>query len=539
MFPISSGWTCTDLYLAGKATTDQKFCPPCSELINDVILETNPPFDEHQVFEHRRDAYVDTFYPNLKPNELQVLHQKVLKAEQEAKVFEFEPCSTEYHDRLMKAQTELKEAETAYHQARQANATARQKQLRCDYVRSRWGDDKTVKQFLFELSSLCLEPSRLKSLTFCINGYSGDVSFGINAKDAKGHEQLQWFPNIYREIFKNFDPNTPFHAFCSFRGKYIAVEMTWLGAIRCTPSLTKGGEADFQRSTRTNAQNEVSMAISLKSMARFEILKAKHHSVFQQAAKLTHALDSNDYGRYVYYPTLSRHAAHLQLATRDGHYDRFELEVDFQTALLMSQLDNNFPSTSSSLDNTEQQKATQSNTDQIKTEQYDFPIMEEFQEKSNGKDKGKANMSGKGKAKGKNKNKSLVDNQSHERQDHPRKQAIEKRKLDDTPSFEDEDQMILAQIHSTKPQKPFAETNAKFLTMIKISNEPLIFPPLIVKNGTFEEFSRQWSRTLGMPPQQKTYYRRSLTKYFKPTLQTDTALDSCLFRFSAYSIYDF
>ena len=112
-------------------------------------------------------------------------------------------------------------------------------------------------------------------------------------------------------------------------------------------------------------------------------------------------------------------------------------------------------------------------------------------------------------------------------------------KLDDTPSFEDEDQMILAQIHDTKPQKPFAETNAKFLTMIKISNEPLVFPPLIVKNGTFEEFSRQWSRTSGMPPQQKTYYRRSLTKYFKPTIQTDTALDPCLFRFSAYSIYDF
>ena len=180
-WPLSSGWTCLSRYQAGEPSSPSGFCITCSSLIDDVLLEKESPFDDSQVYEHRRDAFVDAYFSGLMPQEVQILEQKVFKAEEEAKIFEFEPCSKEYQNRLTKAKENYREAKLAYHQDQNAKASARENELRCDYVRSRWGDDKTVKAFLFHLSSVCLDPNRLKSLSCSINGYTGDVSFGVNA----------------------------------------------------------------------------------------------------------------------------------------------------------------------------------------------------------------------------------------------------------------------------------------------------------------------------------------------------------------------
>ena len=100
-------------------------------------------------------------------------------------------------------------------------------------------------------------------------------------------------------------------------------------------------------------------------------------------------------------------------------------------------------------------------------------------------------------------------------------------------------EMILAQIHDSSPQEPFHESHSKLLKMVQAGPEPIRFPQLVVRFGSFSEFCEEWTKTSSMSTTQQTYYRRNLTRYFKPILLTDTDLDPCLFRFCAYSLYDF
>ena len=585
IWPISSGWTCLTRYQAGEPSDPSGFCKTCSSLIDDVLLERTSPFDEGEVSERKGSSQPDPYFSNLLPQEIQFLEQKVFKAEEEAKIYEFEPCSEAYKVRLSKAKQNFMEAKIAYQQDQFAKASAKQNELRLDYTRSRWGDSKTVKAFLFHMSSVCLHPDSLNSLSFCINGYTGNASFGINSKNPEtGNDELTWYENVYVNIFKYFHEDVPFHAFFSFRGKYIAMEITWLGAIPVFVNLTDGPEANFQKSTRRQAQLDFCLPISLKAMARFQILKAKHDSLCRATARLTHALDSNDYGKYVYYPTLSRYAAHIQLATNNGHYTAPENDEPIPSTskehkICSQNNDDSLPTSiehgiSSDtdivfLDETNRQDIDYHDIEEVPTWLFndtlphqtgeDFPSPTPLpldqpttlsdhqginQARSKRKDKGK----GKGKGIGKGKSNRSQEQEQEEEQEqkqkqtenpiHPRKQTVQTREWSPL-SFEDEDQMILAQIHDDKHEEPFQEKQAKFLKMVQSSPEPIQLPQLVVRFGSFSDFANEWAKTATMPTCQQTYYRRHLTKYFKPLLLTDTSLDSSLFRFCSFNLYDF
>ena len=467
-----------------------------------------------------------------------------MRAEEEAKYFANEACSDEYQIRYQRAKARYEEAKKVWHKTQIDKTTAQQNELRCDYVRSRFGNDKTIKSFLFHLSSVCLNPENFHSLSFSINGLTGDISYGINAKNPEtGNVELRWFPNVYEDIFRYFPPDAPFHAYFAARGRYIANEISYLGGIACFPNLLDASEANFQKSTRKNAGQEVAMVISLKAMARFAILKSKHFSVCRKAARLTHGMDGNEYSQTVFYPTLSQYASHIQLITRNGQYVCFQDINDIHA---------NKPD-----DPIVKQMPTTSNLPLSLEEQHSSPDSPKREENPEIDGEGKGKSRGKGKAKGKGKGRQtrkttvkqeqpsnltndqpsvLTNDQPISIRSHPRKQTIVARNFDDNP----EDQLMLAHIHNLRPELSFYGNNAKFWQSLKKLPPPALqLPPISIKNGTFQNFVTEWKKTESMPPRQQVFFRRHLTKFFQPCIQTDTLFEPTLFRFCAFSLYDF
>ena len=479
-----------------------------------------------------------------------------MKAEEEARYFANESCSKEYQARYQKVKARYEEANKEWHKTQIDKATAQQNELHCDYIRSKFGNDKTVKSFLFHLSAACLNPENFDSLTFCVNGISGSISYGINAKNPDtGNMELHWFPNVYEDIFRYFPPDAPFHAYFATRGRYIANEITYLGAIACYPILLGTSEAKFQKSTRKNAKQEVAMVISLKAMARFAILKTKHFSVCRQAAKLTHAMDGTEYSQTVFYPTLSQYASHVQLITRNGQYVCFQDINDIHAAKASKSPIDHLQSMSTPPLSPEKQHSlpdspkegenhlqTMSTLPLSQDEQHSSPDSPKEDENLDYQGKGKSKGKSKGKHKGKGKQASKTPTVSTK--DEPtatksrlRKQTIVVRTFDDTP---DETQMMLAHIHNPKLEFSFFGDNTQFWQSLRNQPPPALhLPPLSVKFGTFQHFCNEWKKTERMPILEQVYYRRHLTKFYQPYIQTDTLFEPTMFRFCAFSLYDF
>ena len=120
------------------------------------MLQKDPPFDETEVFEHKRATNLDAYFTGIKPTELLVLEQKAMRAEEEANYFANEACKEQYQERYKKAKARYEEAKDAWRKTQIDKATAQQNELRCDYIRSNFGNNEIVKKFLFHLSSVCL-----------------------------------------------------------------------------------------------------------------------------------------------------------------------------------------------------------------------------------------------------------------------------------------------------------------------------------------------------------------------------------------------
>ena len=552
-WPVSSGFTCVSRHTSGLPSSPEGICKVCKLLIEEVYDSDDPIFTQNQVFEYKKNLSDDAIFGELTPRELLSTQQSLKRAEAEYCIFKDEHNGAEYARRMEEAKLRYESCQKAFRATQAERRRMRQNEVKCDYVRSRFGDDQNIKRFLFHLSSVCLNPSNLREITCAVDNSSGNVHFAISSIDAiTGEESYCWFENIYVDVFQNFDEDHPFHAFFSFRGRHNSMECIYLGGMPVYPTTLWGNaDANFQSATRKKEQQKFARVISLKAMVRFQILKIRQNSLCEKVALVTHSMNTEEYTKSVYFHAISRACAHLQMLILKGEYATAEQIDNVPSLRVFVHTQDGDPDpefAQSMLLNSIQPKAS--------NEEHSLPIETENDQvapkNSNSEPSAASFISSPPvhsahRAKLANDDQkpssSIIKSQDVKPKQHTRKQKITVRTFPESASSEAENEMLLGFLHeydiNPERPKPLIGFNRGFWKMIHATPTAIKFPNLVVQNGSFQDFCALWEKTKEMNFSEMTFFRRDLTKHFRPTIRTDTVLDPSLFRFCSYSLYDF
>ena len=485
---VQSGYTCLLRAIHHQPPSHLGVCRICQEGIDKILLEPdNPIFREDLILpiNHRIAETEDG--DNYEPRDVMKQRELLKAARNNAEAYKGTQCHKDHLKKVAEREYLLKHS-LKKHEMQKAEARKnRELILKADYLRSCYGDSEQIRELLFLLSSLCLTPEKLKFIALIVNAATGCISYSITFEDpCDGVLKRIDFENVFVNCFKNMDEKDAFHAYFSGRGHFLTLQLFTVGAVTVLPLLYNTAASRAEKGLRREEKAKYGMRMSLASCARLELLKARRNSIFQDTARFTHGMNAVEFGETSFYASLSHIASHLQILTIEGEYGQYNENKKRERVFVPTPKPEPTPPMALAPRPTPE---PEEDDDQIMRSRSQSPSDEIWE------DQRMAELD------------IALDERAHKR-----KQSLSLRNHDENEGF----------------YKFVYEPDPAYQT-----------PQINVKNGKFEDFLREWNRTADLPVDHQVYHRRQLCKFFKPVIQPVVGLETSLWNFVSYNLYEY
>ena len=324
-----SGYNCYIRFLLKKPKHHLGICSICEPLINDILLEPNSTtFRDDLVYARNRRIAEIQSGDDQEPRELTLARDAARVAQMNAEAYAKKSCHIEYDAIFDQKQKHLDAMVKKHEEAKTEGRNQRHQNLRADYHCGCYGDSETIRELLFLLSSICLEPSRLRFISLFVNSYNGDISYSITYVDPTDNQvKRQHFQSVFENVFRNAAEEDAYNVFFSARGMFPAFELFFIGGIKVFPSISDTTTSRFERSVRWEQKVQFGFRLSLQACARMELLRAKRNSLLQEAIRFTHGMNAIQFGESNFFASLSLAASHLKVSITNKEYGQETTKV--------------------------------------------------------------------------------------------------------------------------------------------------------------------------------------------------------------------